>query len=43
MDANKKLEVNEVFFAEWRKYKYLWDVKLEDIKLALLENLGGII
>ena len=43
MDANKKLEVNEAFFAEWRKYKYLRDVKLEDIKLALLENLGGII
>ena len=43
MDANKKVEVNEAFFAEWRKHKYLWDVKLEDIKLAMLEKLGGII
>ena len=43
MDANKKVEVNEAFVADWQKYKCLWDVKLEDTKMAMLENLGGII
>ena len=43
MDPNKKLEANETFAAEWQKHKWLWDVKLEDIKMAMLENLGGII
>ena len=43
MDANKKKETNEAFIAEWQKHKYLWYVKQEDIKMAMLENLGGII
>ena len=43
MDVNKKVEVNEAFVAEWRKHKCLWDVKLEDTKMAVLDNLGGII
>ena len=43
MDANKKVEVNGAFVADWKKSKCLWDVKLEDIKIAILENLGKII
>ena len=39
MDANKKVETDEAFVAEWQKHKRLWEVKLEDIKLAMLENL----
>ena len=43
MDANKKVEVNGAFVADWQKRKCLWDVNLEDIKIAILENLGEII
>ena len=43
MDAYKKVEVNEAFFEEWQRRKWLWDVKLDDIKMTMLENLGGII
>ena len=38
MYANKKVEVNEAFVAEWQKHKHLWDVKLKDIKIAMLEK-----
>ena len=27
MDANKKVEVNVAFVAEWLKHECLWDVK----------------
>ena len=27
MDANKKVEINETFIAEWLKHEYLWDMK----------------
>ena len=37
------MEVIEAFVVEWQKHKCLWDVKLGDIKIAMLENLGGII
>ena len=43
MDAYKKVEVNEDFVEEWQRRKWLWDVKLDDIKMTMLENLGGII
>ena len=32
MDANKKVEVNEVFIAECLKHKCLWDVKARAYK-----------
>ena len=32
MDANKKVEVNEVFTAEWLKHECLWDVKVRAYK-----------
>ena len=31
------------FCFRWQKYQCLWDAKQEDIKIAMLENLGGII
>ena len=43
MDAYKKVKVNEDFVEEWQRRKWLWDVKLDDIKMTMLENLGGII
>ena len=32
MDANKKVEVNEAFIAEWLKHECLWDVKARAYK-----------
>ena len=32
MDANKKVEVNEAFIAEWQKHECLWDVKARAYK-----------
>ena len=43
MDAYKKVEVNEAFVEECQRRKWLWDVKLDDIKMTMLENVGGII
>ena len=43
MGANKKKEVKGAFVADWQKRKCLWDVKVEDIKMAVLESLGEII
>ena len=32
MDANKKVEVNEAFIAEWQRHECLWDVKARAYK-----------
>ena len=32
MDANKKVEVNEAFIAEWQKHECLWNVKARAYK-----------
>ena len=32
MNANKKVEVNEAFIAEWLKHECLWDVKAKASK-----------
>ena len=32
MDANKKVEVNEAFIAEWQKRECLWNVKARAYK-----------
>ena len=32
MNANKKVEVNEAFIAEWQKPELLWDVKARAYK-----------
>ena len=32
MDANKKVEVNEAFIAEWQKHECLWDMRARAYK-----------